>query len=122
MTTTDDPNAKTWHNDTGKPIYRTADDRLVDADDPDAAFLVAGVDGTIARDIAEKYELTGEKAESRGRKGESESGGRRKRRRARRRIRVQRRRRRSRRRRDATQPLTSSVSTSRKSPIWASSA
>lgn len=64
MTIQPDPNANTWHNDTGKAIYRTADDRIVDQDDPDAAFLVCGVDGTIPMDIAEKYGLTGEKAKA----------------------------------------------------------
>jgi hypothetical protein len=48
-----------WHNDTGEAIWRTSDGALVSSDDPGAAFLVVGIDGSIPLSDAETYGLIG---------------------------------------------------------------
>lgn len=52
-----------WQNTTGKAIWRTTDDRLVDEGDEDAAFLLVGIDGSIPLSDAEKYGLTNGRSE-----------------------------------------------------------
>lgn len=52
-----------WKNDTGKRIYANLEGKVVEENDPTAAYLVVAADSSIPIDTARRYGLVKDEAE-----------------------------------------------------------